>query len=143
MTNTTFEQIEFIAETATPLFDIDAIFDRMTSDADYPFDTDEEIAIGEREKQTEQAWLERREGAEIDADDNDDPDGSGGGAGTPFGPPTVDEYMDHLDREWREELVRLSTWVAGNPDYTEIASSSLLHCIDQERRAIIEWRDNR
>lgn len=143
MTNITFEIIDNIANTAPALFDIDAIFDRIKTEAEYPFDIDEDIAIGEREEQAEQAWLERREGAQLEEEDDDDPDGSGGGEGAPFGPPTVDDYMDQLDREHAEELARLSSWIADNPACAESASSSLLDCIEGERRAIIEWRDNR
>ncbi|MEO1280174.1 MAG: hypothetical protein AAFV69_00410 [Pseudomonadota bacterium] len=64
----THEAIENIAANAEPLFDIDALFDRLIAERDYPFSPEEDREIGARETEAEQAWLERREGPQSDID---------------------------------------------------------------------------
>ena len=138
MTNSAIDTIEQIAATSAPLFDIDAIFDRFAQEIDYPFDIDEEIAISDREIDIEQAWLEQREGVQIDDDHDDDPDGGGDDEPFVFGPPTIETYIAALTSEFDEEMARVSDWIDANPDQADMASSCLLDCLDQERRDVIE-----
>ncbi len=143
MTNSSIDKIEQIAATSAPLFDIDAIFDQFDQEVDYPFDTEEEIAINQREIDSEQAWLERREGVQIDEDHDDDPDGGGDDEPFVFGPPTIEAYIAALTSEFETEMARVSDWIDANPEQADTASSCLLDCLDQERRDAIEWLDCR